>query len=66
MRLATSEVEAVAQLEHENRMFVLSSAGEVWRWQKVRGDLVIDKPTEKEYDELTADESEQGEATRSS
>jgi len=33
-----------------------SSAGDVWTWRMVRGNLVIDKATQKIYTEVTANE----------
>ena len=47
--------EAVESIREGGRVVVHAAAGEVFRWRMSRGNLVIDKPSEKEYALRTAD-----------
>ena len=47
--------EAVESIRGGGRVVVRAAAGVVFRWRMSRGNLVIDKPSDKEYDQSTAD-----------
>jgi len=60
MEAITSETEAMERARAGGSGYTRSLSGDIWRWTIVRDALVIDKPSEKVYTEITEEERLRG------
>lgn len=62
MRQEMTVAEALEWIQQGNEAFIITSAGDVLRWRMLRGDLVIDRPPQSIYNQVTADARLEGQA----